>query len=301
MRIYRQNTFFVEKKGILIKKYKTNQPSHPHTHDFIEIVFVLRGEGIHTIDGVDYPMAAGSFFVVDNEKTHSIVPLSTAEYYNIFMTVEFAKNLKLMDEDEGQKNVYDFLKTCAENPAAIYFNAETQTEIEHLCDMMYLELNSKKQLFSESMQSYVKLIMISYIRFRQKSQNATDLKLPQVALPRIIDYINKHYQEKITLQDIADKYKYNAAYFGRLFKKSYGLSLNQYIYRKRIEAASELLITTNQNISEIAINVGFSNMTHFYKEFECITGSTPREYRMEEMNRDNQSTISIKTGTNLSL
>jgi YesN/AraC family two-component response regulator len=287
MRIYRQSTFFVEKKGMLIKKYKTNLPSHPHTHDFIEIVFVTNGEGIHTIDGVDYPIVAGSFFVVDNEKTHSILPMSMAEYYNIFLTVDFVKKMKLYDANGNQSNVYNYLKTSEDNPVAIYLNSETASELERYFEAMYLEFSSKKQLYNEAMRAYMKLIMTACIRFRQKAFNAPDVKSPQNMLPRIIDYINKYYSEKITLQSIAEKYGYNSAYFGRLFKKNYGISFNQYLYRKRIDAACELLITTNQNISEVASNVGFTNTTHFYKEFENIVNCTPKEYRARELNRDN--------------
>jgi len=287
MRIYRQTTFFVEKKGILIKKYKTNLPSHPHTHDFIEIVFITNGEGIHNIDGVDYPIVSGAFFVVDNEKTHSILPSSMAEYYNIFLTVDFVKKMKLYDASGNQSNVYNYLKTSDENPVAVYLNAETTAELERFFEAMYLEFNAKKPLYNEAVRSYMKLIMTSFIRFRQKARNMPNVKSQQNMLPRIIDYINKYYGEKITLQKIAEKYGYNSAYFGRLFKKNYGISFNQYLYRKRIDAACELLITTNQNISEIAANVGFTNTTHFYKEFENIVHCTPKEYRAKEINKDN--------------
>lgn len=289
MRIYRQNIFFVEKKGMLVKKYKTNLSSHPHTHDFIEIVFVINGDGIHTVDDVDYPLTAGSFFVVDNGKTHSIIPSVTTEYFNIFLTVDYVKKMKLYDTNGNQMSAYDYLVTSENNPVATYFAADTAAVLEKLFDSMLLEFGSKEQLYNEAVRAYLKLILVSWIRFRKKSHNTPSAKSPQAALPRIIDFINKHYDEKITLAEIASKYSYNPAYFGRLFKKSYNMSFNQYLYKRRIDAACELLITTNQNISEIAVNVGFTNTTHFYREFDNLCGCTPKEYRTREVMKDNIS------------
>ena len=160
MRIYRQNIFFVEKKGMLIKKYKTNISSHLHSHDFIEIVFVTSGNGTHTIDGVDYHMIPGSFFIVDSEKPHCIIPYGTTEYYNIFLTVDYVKKMKLYNINGNPTSVYDYLCSTNNNPIATYFNSDTYLSLVHLFDSMFLEFNSKEQLYNESMRTYFKLIMI---------------------------------------------------------------------------------------------------------------------------------------------
>lgn len=294
MRIYRQSSFFVEQRGVLIKKYKRDIPSLSHAHDFIEIVFFLHGEGIHHIDGKDHPITKGSFFVVDKGRSHAILPSGTAEYYNIFLTVNFAKRLKTVDENGNMTTAYDHLHTAAGNPEAIYFPPDIAADVERYFDSMHLECDSKKPMYDEAMRAWMRLILISCIRHRKKNADHPADKHPQETLPGAIDYINRHYRTHVTLADVAAKYGYNPAYFGRLFKKSYALSFHQYLSKKRVEAACELLITTEQNIAEIAAAVGFGNTTHFYAEFYALVGCTPKEYREREMAFDNISAAGRK-------
>ena len=287
LRIYRKNTFFVEERGVLIKKYKRDIPSLPHAHDFLELVFFLHGEGIHHIDGTDHPITPGSFFVVDNGRPHAILPSGTAEYYNVFLTVNFAKRLKTTDEHGNITTAYDHLRAAPENPVAIYFPPETAAEVERYLEEMHLECDSKKQLYDEAMRAWMRLILISCIRYRCRHADHSALKQPEAVLPAAIDYINRNYRTRVTLESVAEKYGYNPAYFGRLFQKSYGLTFHRYLSKKRVEAACGLLITTEQNVAEIAAAVGFGNTTHFYAEFQKLVGCTPGEYRAREMALDN--------------
>ena len=99
---------------------------------------------------------------------------------------------------------------------------------------------------------------------------------------RIKDIVQQEYHDSsLNSQRIADRIQMNNAYVGRLFKSSYGRSINDYINTCRIEEAMKLLKDSDLAISEIAQQVGFSNIKYFYVLFKKSTGVTPAGYRGE--------------------
>ena len=96
----------------------------------------------------------------------------------------------------------------------------------------------------------------------------------------IIEYIDNHCHEKITLNMLAERCFYNPSYFSRLFKDYFGMNLLDYINQKRIEKSCILLKSTNYNIDDICFHVGYSDKTQFYKQFKHFTGTTPSHYRV---------------------
>ena len=92
-------------------------------------------------------------------------------------------------------------------------------------------------------------------------------------------YVNQHYKEFISLSGVADEFHMNAAYLGRLFQKTTGVSFKQYVNELRIEEAKRLLLFTDLMIYEIAAQVGFSESKYFITRFTEMTGLSPAEYR----------------------
>ncbi len=96
----------------------------------------------------------------------------------------------------------------------------------------------------------------------------------------VLLYINEniHY-EQLSIQNAASQVFLNTAYLGRLFKQLIGMSFNQYLSRRRMEIASELLNTTDMTIQEISEHVGIPNSSYFSTVFKKYIGSSPSEYR----------------------
>jgi two-component system, response regulator YesN len=89
-------------------------------------------------------------------------------------------------------------------------------------------------------------------------------------------------KERLTIRDAADSAHLNVAYFGRLFRKTTGMSFNEHLSRKRTEKAAELLNGTDMNVQEIAEQVGIPNSSYFSTVFKKNTGMSPSEYRRHE-------------------
>lgn len=98
-------------------------------------------------------------------------------------------------------------------------------------------------------------------------------------LRHILDYINDHYNEKITLQNVADELGVSTYYLSHYFKDAMGISLQECIMRYRCEQARRLLLTTDETALDISLMCGFSDPKYFTSGFRRQYGLRPGEYR----------------------
>ncbi|MDE6221685.1 MAG: helix-turn-helix transcriptional regulator, partial [Lachnospiraceae bacterium] len=96
------------------------------------------------------------------------------------------------------------------------------------------------------------------------------------------DYINKNYSRDLSVEMLASMVYLTPDYLSRLFKKSTGKSLSQYIRQVRMEKASDLLRTSNRKVIDIGASVGYSNYSYFCQSFREYFGKSPEKYRQEE-------------------
>ena len=92
-------------------------------------------------------------------------------------------------------------------------------------------------------------------------------------------YIQAHLGEPITMRELADSLHLNSSYFSVLFKEQVGLNFSEYLMRKRVQRAKELLVQTVLPISEIAERVGYQTDKYFIKVFKSLEGISPSKYR----------------------
>lgn len=103
--------------------------------------------------------------------------------------------------------------------------------------------------------------------------------LPPPELRRVLEYINVNLNLDISLHALAACAGISAYHFLRMFKRSTGLSPLQYIIRRRMQVARELLVKTGLSIAEIALETGYGNSSHFIDLFKRCYGVTPAAFR----------------------
>ena len=96
---------------------------------------------------------------------------------------------------------------------------------------------------------------------------------------KVIDIVQNHYRQDLTLKLVADQLHLNAVYLGQVFKKEMHNSFSQYLNQIRIKRAQQLLLHSNLNINEIADEIGYNNTNYFSKMFKKLNGITPKEFR----------------------
>lgn len=103
--------------------------------------------------------------------------------------------------------------------------------------------------------------------------------LPAYRLKQASEYIESHLGQTFTLTKLADELDLSLYYFSRQFKQSTGIAPHQYITRRRIEQAKQLLWHSQLPITDIAFQVGFATPSAFTRLFRQLTGITPKAYR----------------------
>ncbi|MCL6458677.1 MAG: response regulator [Gorillibacterium sp.] len=95
----------------------------------------------------------------------------------------------------------------------------------------------------------------------------------------VIEYINQNYHKKLKLCHVAEQFAMNSTYLGQLFKKTSGMSFNEYINVKRIEEAKKLLIRTPMKVADIAVAVGYQDSDYFVCKFKEATNCLPSAFK----------------------
>ena len=110
---------------------------------------------------------------------------------------------------------------------------------------------------------------------------------------RAAEYIDAHVREHLTLAGIARDIRVSSTYLSSRFAEKNGVTVNQYITRKKIEEAKLLLETTNYSLADISEYLSYSSQSHFQNRFKSVIGVTPGEYRQQhgEANNDNAKTF----------
>ncbi len=95
----------------------------------------------------------------------------------------------------------------------------------------------------------------------------------------IVDYIQANIHKNLKVHDVAEAFDYNPKYLSHLFFELYGVTLKQFIINRKIETANFMLSDNDKRISEIATDLGFSDVHNFTRTYKNKTGITPTEYR----------------------
>ncbi|OXS53506.1 hypothetical protein B1A99_29470 [Cohnella sp. CIP 111063] len=119
-------------------------------------------------------------------------------------------------------------------------------------------------------------------RLSRPSQEMTETRRSSYdnhSITHIVEFLERHYDQDITLRSAAEQIFMNPSYFSSLFKKKTGVNFVRYLQKLRIEKSKKLLLDPKYKIYEIATKIGFSDEKYFFKVFKSVTGITPNEYR----------------------
>lgn len=274
----------IERKHIL-----SHEKVAAHTHDFAEFVYVLNGKAKQYINGIAHEVQRGDFMIINYNQTHAFEAEESFTYVDILLEPQFMSTELLNTE-----NIFEIFsiamfkefESFSENtPQFISFSGRHMFEIENIINNMIIEFEEKDTGYLSIISGYMRVVFSMVLR--KMGTFASESYMHQTKInAEIIEYIDAHCHEKISLSYLAEKSFYNPAYFSHAFKKYCGKSLKAYVKEKRVMHAVDMLEATDYSISSIGELVGYEDKTSFYKAFKEITGKTPAKYR-EELKNNN--------------
>ncbi|MDY4670421.1 MAG: AraC family transcriptional regulator [Oliverpabstia sp.] len=251
-----------------------------HCHDFIEIVIILKGKGHFLINGTDIPITEGNVLLLNPGTYHKSIPLPShtlTECYLAFTDVEFINTPKnFFPLFHGQK----ILGKLPE---------KAKKEIFQLCSAMNQESQSRNTGRYFMLKAYLIQVLCLLLRFDQQEElsdehhmKGYEFKSPNktYVVQQIMKYMESHYREKISLDQIAENMYLSPFYISKLFKSETGDTPINYLISLRMEKAKELLDRNpSLSIQEAAAQVGYEDAYHFSKLFKKYFGLSPMYYK----------------------
>ncbi len=268
-------------------KCENNCPEPPHTHEFIEMVYILEGEGTQFINASEYHVSRGDLLFINYKQVHSFTTPKKMTYINILLDPEFISCSLINSENAFEllslSAFSDFSEKCDQNTSLVKFSGMERDFIESLI----LELEDECKSFGAGCETIIRsglTLLLTYV-FRKFSENASEEKNGEPITNAITQYINEHLSEDISLEALARQSFYNPSYFSRMFKEKYGITLTAYIRKTRLERACTMLLEEKLPISKIAELSGFGSTTTFYKKFKAAYGLSPAEWKNSRIKR----------------
>jgi len=157
------------------------------------------------------------------------------------------------------------------DPQAVRLVQLLQTEVENGAPT--------GNLFGETVGSSLILYLAQHYSIALPGRDQVRGGLPGVRLKKVLDYIEVNFSKDIHLNDLAQTAGLSAFHFAKLFKQSTGASPHQYILQRRLERAKELLRKPSMSLSEIGLESGFADQSHFTNVFRRFVGATPSKFR----------------------
>ena len=250
-----------------------------HSHDFYQMIYCRRGVGEIGIGDHTYTATPGKAYLVAPGNLHFITPKADFRVMELKFSVEnewLDKSIRLLPAEMdlgGQAalrlSLRDILREGTSG--ALYSREATGAAIT----LFFVRLLREYHISAEDTG-----VQISYLVTPPKAPSG---KGKDEDFLRVIDYIERHLSEEITLDDLCELVDLERSYLIARFKKSFGLSPMRYVGAMRLQQAKTLLSTTDKSITEIAYAVGFGSIHYFCRYFKRSVGITPNEYR--EKNR----------------
>lgn len=245
-----------------------------------EISIVIKGTLYIAIEGTQYVVHENEYILVPPYK--NLVGFKPCPIGSKFIFVHFFPNGNVsLNNPEQQANYY----------TATIPRQSTMFNKNHILPIAYqiLELHqiAKGHLLDLAVSEFLTCIGQDYqalLEHKRSSNTGTSIE-------NIKTWISAHLSEIQNSQQVADAFNFTAIYLNRLFKKSFGQSLYQYIISQKIQKAKLLLETTDKTIYEISLEAYFKDPKNFSKTFKNRVGLSPRSYR------DSYSQRSIHTPT----
>ncbi len=251
-----------------------------HRHDFFYFNYTYQGQydslsykydhRITIREGELYagqPFAGHALCIHDDQETTIIgILIRKDSFFRAFLPMLSANS-----------RLFHFLLDPSTNEFSdefIHFRIEDDCNIRALLEIMVIEYANKK----EDTQDILKPLALSFLmQVARQYANTNKTEEPDRLSERIVQFMGEHF-DTVTLKDIAKRFSYHPNYISSLLRREIGKSFSEILLEQRMDRALILLKGTNLPIEEIALMLGYSNSSNFYKAFRECFHMSPREY-----------------------
>ncbi len=259
-----------------------------HTHTSFEIMYVAKGicNIFYILKGQEYQtcLKPGEWIFIDSHTTHKLIVDPSAPCRMLNLEVE------LLETTASAASVTSILKTSSsilhflehKEPIIVCRDLSESDKIQEALHTIHLYAENKKDYHSSLLGDHLLvdleiLKLLTLIAHKYKTQNDNLIGLHYIKKAK--SYIDEHFDNPLSIKEITAYVGISSSYLQRLFSKQLGMSIIDYIIKKRIDKAIMLLKHTNASIIDISIESGFNSRQHFTHTFKKAMEISPHAFR----------------------
>lgn len=265
-----------------VQKYITRLiPEYPvvttHWHNEAELTLITKGKALYQIDLVDYEVKEGDILFIPPLLLHSV----SLNYSEELLSETFVFHMNFLGGNStdicstryltpimNQEISLPYLIT-PEHPAYVSLQ-KTFNQITSLYDETIIGYElALKALFLQAV-----FLLLQYSEKKSVSETGTSSD----KLKQVLDYIELHYEESISVSELARLCYFSDSHFMRFFKKHMNMTCVEYLNNLRLEKAVELFEQGNSSILDVSLSVGFHNLSYFHRAFKKKYNMTPLSF-----------------------
>lgn len=252
-----------------------------HRHNCFELTYIAEGEFTYVIADQPVRLHKGEFLLMNPKCVHfdRIEPVDASLVYVSYSVPSFTAFAERFDQGGHAA----LLQTETDTPAyALHYRAVTP-EVTDKSEMLLADMLWESQWADYRYEDV--LNALSYRLLRHLTDNYTAQTLSysgsvqqELLLAEVETYIQSHLAT-VTTAELQEVFHFGRDYFNRLMRKHRGITLKQYVQKRRLSEAKHLLMNTELPVSSIMERVGYQNSQFFYQLFQQETGLTPTQFR----------------------
>ena len=243
-----------------------------HTQVCDEITYVLSGKAKVISDDCCEDISAGQIHFVKKGSVHKFEVYPDDDFRYICIGYTTDKKEKFMED------FYNLVKLKK------YFVTDDDSTVKKLSSLMVDESYDWDEYSETMISQYLSQIVVNLSSILSgKSKRLTaknnEISMASSTIYKILRFVDREYLNIESVKDISESLSYSEYYISHLFSEKMGVTVKEYITRKKVSHACELLKTSPLGIEEISEHLNFSSSHSFRRAFKKITGVSPREYK----------------------
>ena len=250
-----------------------------HTHNYVEMVYMFSGETTHIVNGKRIKLTQGELLFLSQSATHEVCQAGEKDLAVNFIVLPefFSTPLSMIGEEPTPLRKFLINCLCGKSPDVgyLHFNVSGDRPIQNLLEnllwILIQETPNKRKMSQMTM-------TLVFMQLLAHTEALTTADPEDTIAWQVLRYVEENYVGG-SFGDLTRQLHYDASWLSREIKRKTGKTYTQLVQEKRLAQAAYLLRNTDRNVADIAVAVGYENISYFHRIFAEAYGKSPKHYR----------------------
>ena len=266
-------------KLITLRPHTRFAPFPEHTHDYVEVVYMVKGTTTHIINGTQIVLGEGELLFLGQSVRQAIKKAGKDDIAVNFIVLPefFGSSLSVIGEQDSplKRFIVDCLCGGKQSEGYLHFKVSDVLPVQNLVENLIWTLITD----TPNKRSTNRLTMeLLFLQLLNHTECISYAKGDDEITVKVLRHIEENYQST-TLNETAKLFHHDASFLSREIKRKTGKNYIELVQEKRLSQAAFYLKTTNMKIADISRSVGYENVSFFHRIFQKKYGLSPKKYR----------------------